>query len=271
MTHADPIQTHWGLTSTPFGKDVPDEHLSHHRAHDEAVARIRHAIAHRHIGVIAGETGAGKTLAVRAALRGLEPARHLPIYIPDPSHGARGIHQAVAEALGARPPHSRATLARLAGTLLDHELDERGRTPVLIVDEAHLLADRDLEALRLLTNTDMDAASSFALLLVGQPTLRRRLKLAVLSALDQRVQTRYTITGMTHPETKTYISRHLAAAGRREPLFADDAITVLHQASRGLPRAVNNLAATAMIAAYADRKALVDHASAQAAVADAAE
>jgi type II secretory pathway predicted ATPase ExeA len=41
---------------------------------------------------------------------------------------------------------------------------------------------------------------------------------------------------------------------------------VIHDAARGLPRAVNNLAVQALIAAYADRKAIVDEASARIAI-----
>ena len=44
----------------------------------------------------------------------------------------------------------------------------------------------------MLSNVAMDTESNFALLLIGQPTLRRQLKMAVLSALDQRIGTRYT-------------------------------------------------------------------------------
>jgi len=39
----------------------------------------------------------------------------------------------------------------------------------------------------------MDRQSPFACLLVGQPTLRRRIKLGVLAALDQRIALRYTL------------------------------------------------------------------------------
>jgi type II secretory pathway predicted ATPase ExeA len=53
--------------------------------------------------------------------------------------------------------------------------------------------------------------------------------------------------------------------GRSDPLFSDDAITLIHTTSRGLPRAVNNLAIQALIAAYASRKAIVDESSARAA------
>jgi hypothetical protein len=99
--------------------------------------------------------------------------------------------------------------------------------------------------------------------LIGQPTLRRRIKLGILAALDQRIAVRYTMPGMTTEETASYISHHLTLAGRSDPLFSDDAITLIHQTSRGLPRAVNNLAIQALIAAYASRKAIVDESSAR--------
>ena len=53
----------------------------------------------------------------------------------------------------------------------------------------------ELEELRLLTNADMDSHSPFACLLVGQPTLRRRIKLGTFAALDQRIALRYPMTG----------------------------------------------------------------------------
>ena len=47
-----------------------------------------------------------------------------------------------------------------------------------------------------------------------------------------------------------------------------DAITLIHQTSRGYPRAINNLAIAALLAAYATDKALVDESSARTAVAE---
>ena len=47
--------------------------LHRHGAHAEAVARIGWCITERGLGVITGEVGAGKTVAVRAALAGLDP------------------------------------------------------------------------------------------------------------------------------------------------------------------------------------------------------
>ena len=71
---------------------------------------------------------------------------------------------------------------------------------------------------------------------------------------------------MTADETGSYIAHHLHLAGRSDTLFSDDAIALIHQVSRGLPRAVNNLAIQALIAAYATERSIVDESSARAAV-----
>jgi hypothetical protein len=84
---------------------------------------------------------------------------------------------------------------------------ERGRTPVVVLDEAHLLDHAQLESIRMLTNHDMDSTSPFACLLVGQPTLRRRMKLGVLAALDQRIGLRYAMPPMTAEETGSRVIR----------------------------------------------------------------
>src|SRR6266508_6771126 len=51
------------------------------------------------------------------------------------------------------------------------------------VDEGHLLSTEQLEELRLLTNTDMDARSPFSCVLLTQPTLRRGIRLGSIAPL----------------------------------------------------------------------------------------
>lgn len=120
----------------------------------------------------------------------------------------------------------------------------------------------------MLTNHGMDSTSPLARLLVGQPTLRRNIKLGMLAALDQRIAIRYNMPPMTSEETTSYLAHRLALAGRSDTLFSDDAITLIHGTARGYPRAVNNLALQALLSAYADNKSIVDEASARAAVAE---
>ena len=74
------------------------------------------------------------------------------------------------------------------------------------------------------------------------------------------------MAGMSEAETKTYLTHHLALAGRSDVLFSDDATTLIHQVGRGIPRAVNNLAVQALVAAFATGKAVVDESSTRAAI-----
>jgi type II secretory pathway predicted ATPase ExeA len=262
----DRLRAHYGFGRMPFAKGLAPSMLHRHAGHAEAVARIAWCVTEAAIGVICGEVGAGKTVALRAALAELDTSRHTIIYIGNPAVGARGLYAAIVTALGGTPRFHKASLIPQTQDALATETSERGKRVVLAVDEAHLLDADQLEELRLLTNAEMDATSPFALILVGQPTLRRRIKLGAFAALDQRIALRYTLGGMTPAETGDYIAHHLGLAGRTDRLFSDDAIALIHQVARGLPRAVNNLAVQALIAAYADHKNIVDENAARAAV-----
>jgi type II secretory pathway predicted ATPase ExeA len=264
----DRLQGFFGFTRTPFGRDLAPSMLHRHTSHSEAVARIGWCVTERRIGVITGEVGAGKTVAIRAALATLDPTRHTIIYLPNPTVGVRGIHHQIVTALGRQPLIHHATLVPQTADALATEQAERGRTPVLVIDEAHLLDHPQLESIRMLTNHDMDSASPFACLLIGQPTLRRRIKLGALAALDQRIGLRYAMPPMTPQETTSYLRHHLTLAGRSDTLFSDDATTLIHQTSRGYPRAVNNLALQALVAAFAADKTIVDESSTRTAVAE---
>jgi len=262
----DKIQSFYGFTRMPYGRNLAPGMLHPHADHTQAAARIAYGIDTRGITVITGEVGVGKTVAARAALDRADRARHHLIYIPDPTVGARGVFHHIVTALGGRPRFHTATLVPQARDALAAELAERGRVAVLLVDEGHLLGHDGLEALRLLTNHDLDTGAPFATVLLGQPTLATKMRLGVLAALDQRVTVRHQMTGMTADETARYIRHHLALAGRSDPLFTDDAIALIHTNSRGKPRSVNNLALAALIAARAHDKTLVDEASARSAI-----
>ena len=166
------LRAHWGLSRTPFTKELAPSMLFASAAHQEAVARIDWIISERALGVVCGEVGAGKTVAARASAAALDSSRYTIIYLPNPAIGARGIYTQIVAALGATPRFYRATLIPQATDLLAAETAERGKTVVLILDEAHLLSVEQLEELRMLTNSEMDSRATFACLLLGQPTLR---------------------------------------------------------------------------------------------------
>src|SRR5205809_1481723 len=80
-----PWATHFGFTKLPFSKNVSAKDLLDRASHQEAVARIRFCIAESLLGVITGEVGVGKTVAVRAAISQLDYAAHHVVYVAKPS------------------------------------------------------------------------------------------------------------------------------------------------------------------------------------------
>jgi type II secretory pathway predicted ATPase ExeA len=250
----------------PFGRDLATGMLHRHTDHAQATARIAYGIDTRGITVITGEVGVGKTVAARAALDRVDRARHHLIYIPDPTVGARGVYHHIVTALGGKPSFHTAALIPQARNALAAEASERGRTPILLIDEAHILQHSGLDAIRLLTNHELDTGAPFATVLLGQPDLAGKIRYGILAAFDQRITVRHHMTGMTADETVGYIHHHLTLAGRSDPLFGDDAITLIHANSRGKPRAVNNLCLAALLAARANDRPIVDETSARTAI-----
>lgn len=133
-----PWVAHFGFSATPFTKSVAAKDLYRRGGHDEAVARIGFVIAESALGVVTGEVGVGKTVAVRAAVAGLDPLRHHLIYLSNPpALGTRGLHVSIVSALGGRPRFFRAEVAAQAAELLAAEEAERHRRVILAIDEAH--------------------------------------------------------------------------------------------------------------------------------------
>ena len=137
--------------------------LHRHAAHGEAVARIGWCVDrarprrhHRR-----GRRRQDRRRPRRAAA--LDPSRHTIIYLPQPRPSGSAASSTTSSPPSGRSPASTPrTLVPQAADALAAEHAERGRTPVLVIDEAHLLDNAQLEAIRMLTNHDMDSGSPFA-------------------------------------------------------------------------------------------------------------
>src|SRR6266705_6022290 len=95
-----PWVSHFGFSRMPCSKTIPANKLCERASHQEAVARIRFCIAESLLGVITGEVGVGKTVAVRAAVNQLDLAAHHIVYLANPTVGIRGLYVTIMRALG---------------------------------------------------------------------------------------------------------------------------------------------------------------------------
>ena len=262
------LQAHYGFSRMPFGRNLAPGMLHRHASHNEAVARISWCISERAIGVITGEVEAGKTVSVRTVLAGLDPSRHTVVYLPNPMIGIRGICEEILATFGQPPsppgipavhPDQQGPHGRTRRTRPDPRPGPGRRTPARL-----RAAGRPSGC----SPTPRWTRLPLACLLVGQPTLRRTMKLAVLAALEQRTALRFAMPPMTTAETTSYVNHHLNLAGRPDQLFTEDALNLIHTTSRGYPRAVNNLALQSLVAAFAASKNLVDETATRSAVSE---
>src|SRR3990170_7006572 len=77
-------------------------------------------------------------------------------------------------------------------------------------------------------------------------------------ALAQRITVRVRIRPLTDSEVALFLDKHMRACGAKSNLFDPDAVTLLFQHSRGIPRLIQNLALGALLAAATGGKKTVD-------------
>ncbi len=221
----------------------------------ETDTRLQHLLELRGIGLLTGEPGCGKTSACRRFADRLRSDSLPPAYVALTTGSVLDAYQSIGWQLGLDVSRYRAQAFRAIRAEVSRRASERGQSSVLIIDEAHHLRHDVLEELRLLTSYRMDADRRLCLLLVGLSALRRRLAMAVHESLRQRIVMRHHLSGLRRDELPGYLQHRLQQAGCSRPLFETAALETLHQASRGLPRAVNRLAHFACLAAAADEAA----------------
>ena len=138
------------------------------------------------------------------------------------------------------------------GKLLRDEYG-RGRTCVLIVDEAQLLPWNMLEEIRLLGNLETTRQKLLQIVLVGQPELDNRIDSPDCLQVKQRVGLRCHLAPLTEEETGKYIVSRLALSGANSNahhIFSPAAVAAIYRYSRGIPRVVNTIAENALIVGY---------------------
>jgi type II secretory pathway predicted ATPase ExeA len=252
------IEAYFGFKRPPFPKELKVDQMLDTYDSREAASRLAYIRSHRGILLLTGEPGAGKTSVLRQFVDGLNPQTHLHCYTPHATVSRSELYRQLNSLLSLPPKIRKSDLFDQIQRAVLELFENRGKTPVFILDEAHLMDHETLQELILVTNFQMDSRLPFILILIGQPDLREKLKRRMHEPLNQRITLRYHMAGLSLEETRPYLAHHLKIAGRPDPIFEDPAIEVLHQLGLGLPRKINNLATAALMIAMAKKKAQVD-------------
>ncbi len=204
--------------------------------------------------VITGEIGAGKTTLIETFLREIEKDV-VVAQINQTQVTAVEFLQSVLVQFGFKP--FKMKKAELLATLNDFLIEQytAGRKVVLVVDEAQNLSLSTLEEIRMLSGVETTKEKVLRIILVGQPQLHDKLDSPELVQLAQRVRLRFHLTALSPEEMRAYVLHRLEVAGSAgRKIFEEDCYPLLFRYTGGVPRLVNTLCETAMMASYtADR------------------
>jgi type II secretory pathway predicted ATPase ExeA len=248
----------YGLKQKPFSKTPDPRFLFLSKNHEEALARLHYAVEEKELIILTGEVGSGKTTLTRALMDSLGE-KYRVILIINPRLTPTQFLRTVAKRFYIDIPYN------FKDNLLDSIYErvykdyESGVTPVIIIDEAQLIPNKDtFEEIRLLTNFQLDTTNLLSLILVGQTDLRRRLNHKVYLPLRQRIGLFYHLKPLGPDEIKSYVEHRLRVSGLEDPLFTDGALKQLYHYSGGIPRLINSLATSALLDGFGKELRIID-------------
>jgi type II secretory pathway predicted ATPase ExeA len=210
------------------------------------------------VGVVTGDAGIGKTSSMRNLCAQLPKPDYLVLYLCDTAVSPLDLFRTVARELGLRPTHRRAQLVADIKQTLCHMVDERGISPILIIDRAEQLPERFLLDLTSLLSVSFDSRQVLTVWLVGLPELTRHLSFVQLASLRMLITAEIHLEPLDREVFSALLDHALKAAGATNNLFSDPARELLFRSSRGVPRIAARLLRAALSRAHERDQNFVD-------------
>ena len=241
----------FGLSERPFSLLPDPTFIYWSPQHRRAYTMLEYGLlTHAPITLITGEVGAGKTTLVHHLLDNIE--EDVTIGFISNAQGSRGeLLRWVLMALDL-PAAADETYVDLFARFQGHLIEEyaSGRRVILIFDEAQNLSRESLEELRMFTNINANKDELLQLILIGQPELNDLVRRPDMTQFAQRISSNYHLPAMDVTTMRGYIGHRLKVVGARQNFFSSEAIALIHAATRGVPRLVNQLCDLAMLYAF---------------------
>jgi general secretion pathway protein A len=246
----------FGFRESPFNLTPDPSFLYRSHQHEEALANLVYGV-HSRKGfiVLTGEVGTGKTTMLECLQDFLAAHRIDFAFLFNSRVSVEQFLEMIAYDLDLRCNRTSKTQVLFALNQLLLENVNRGRTTVLIIDEAHNLEWDVLEEVRLLGNLENRREKLLQIVLAGQPEFDRKLDAPSFRQLKQRIALRCMLQPFQESETFEYIATRLARAGMSEQsVFPPELLVEIHVRSQGIPRVINAICDNLLLTAFALEK-----------------
>jgi type II secretory pathway predicted ATPase ExeA len=213
----------YGLKWNPFSPEVPGEGLFLTPRIEQFAWRVEQLVQEGGFALITGESGTGKSVALRILAGRLSALRDVSVgVIERPQSRTADFYRELGDLFAVKlKPHNRwGGFKALRERWKAHMASSRIR-PVLLVDEAQEMSSEVLGELRILSSADFDATSLLTVVLSGDGRLLERLRQDDLIPLGSRIRTRLVTAAVSREELREWLGHALSKAGNAALMTAE--------------------------------------------------
>lgn len=234
---------YYGFADKPF-KLVPDPNLFYNsEVHRRALSYLKYGVeSGEGFIVISGDIGTGKSTLVSQLISTIEPKSLQLINLVSTNVDSAELLALVAKKLQIEQVGK--NKAELLYTIEKELLRsfETGKRTLLIVDEAQNLPPDSIEELRMLSNFQIDGLPLLQSFLLGQNELRDHINGPEFEQFRQRIIASIILTPLAESETADYVRYRINSVANSElELLSEQALTLIHEFTGGIPRKINTL------------------------------
>jgi general secretion pathway protein A len=213
----------YGLKWNPFSPEFPSEALLATPKIEHFAWRVEQLVQEGGFALITGESGTGKSVALRIIAGRLSALRDVTVgVIERPQSKSPDFYRELGDIFAVKlAPHNRwCGFKALRERWKAHVASSRIR-PVLLIDEAQEMSPDVLGELRILSSADFDATSLLTVVLSGDGRLLELLRHQDLVPLGTRIRTRLVTEPATREELLELLQHALAKAGSTSLMTAE--------------------------------------------------